>query len=268
MQLPHWLKEEESYTPAKDRDYFISRSFLRITSLLARYDSSKSADVPAKWLPSPIAALLLLIILILLCAASHQPYFLYTAAAPLLVLLAFQEGNAIKRLLLPAVTAALFSLLILLPAIFFTGNPFTLLLPCKTFLSVLAAGIFTHFYSWHKITAAISWLHVPQTIIFIMDTALRYIYLLGRISCDSLTALQLRSVGYNPHKSAAMAGVLGSLFLKSQEMSQEMYHAMQCRGFTGIYPHSHKNPLRPVDFTLLGVITALVLIYLRLEMLL
>lgn len=268
MQLPDWLKKEENYTPAKDRDYFISRSFLRVAALLARYERSKNAPVPAGWLPSPIAALLFLIILIFLCAASRQPYFLYTAAAMLLTLLAAQDGAVIRRLLLPAVTAAFFSLLILLPAIFFTANPFTVLLPCKTFLSVLSAGIFTHLYPWHKITAAISWLHVPQTIIFILDTALRYIYLLGRLSCDSLTALSLRSVGRNPHKSAAMAGVLGSLLLKSQEMSQEMYHAMQCRGFTGTYPHSHKKSLRLADIALLGVVTALVLIYLRLEMLL
>ena len=267
MQLPDWLKSEEQYIPNKDRDYFISRSFLRITSILARYEAA-SPFLPERLCPSPMAALLFLLLLILLTATSSQPYFLYTAAALLLALLALHDGPAIRRLLLPALAAALFSLLILLPAILLTANPLTLLLPVKTFLTVLAAGIFTGMYAWHRMTAALSWFHVPQLAIFILDTALRYIYLLGSLSRDFLTALQLRSIGRNRQKSKAIAGVVGNLFLKSQEMSQEMYHAMQCRGFTGTYPHSHQRAWKPADIVLLLTATALLFIYLRLEMLL
>ena len=267
MQLPDWLKNEEQYIPGKDRDYFISRSFLRITAVLAKY-GYQPAFLQEKFCPSPMAALLFLLSLILLAATSSQPYFLYTLAALLLSLLALQDGMMIRRLLLPALLAAAVSLLILLPAILFTANPLTLLLPLKTFLTVLASSLFACLYSWNRITAAISWFHVPQLFIFILDTALRYIFLLGNLSRDFLTALRLRSIGCNRQKSQAMAGVTGNLFLKSQEMSLEMYHAMQCRGFTGTYPHSHKQPWKGADIALLLLFAVLLFIYLRLELLL
>ena len=267
MQLPDWLKNEEQYIPGKDRDYFISRSFLRITAVLAKY-GYQPAFLQEKFCPSPMAALLFLLGLILLAVTSSQPYFLYTLAALLLSLLALQDGVMIRQLLLPPVLAAAFSLLILLPAILFTANPLTLLLPCKTFLTVLASGLFASLYSWNRITAAISWFHVPQLFIFILDTALRYIFLLGNLSRDFLTALRLRSIGCNHQKSRAIAGRTGNLFLKSQEMSQEMYHAMQCRGFTGTYPHSHQLPWKGADIVLLLLFSVLFFIYLRLELLL
>ena len=265
MQLPDWLKTEERYIPDKDRDYFISRSFLRITGLLARYDG-QPPEIPAGLLPSPAAALLFLILLLLLCVTSRQAYFLHSAATLLLVLLALHDGRLIRQLLFPALAAAFFSFLILLPAICFTANPLTLLLPCKTFLTVLASGIFTRLYPWNVITAAISWFHVPQAFIFILDTSLRYIYLLGNLSRDALTALKLRSIGHNPQKSRSLAGILGNLFLKSQDMALEMHQAMQCRCFTGTYPHSHKSPWRPADIALLLLAGGLIFIYLRLEM--
>lgn len=266
MQLPDWLKTEEQYTPDKDRDHFISRSFLRIAGLLSRYDG-QPPDIPSWLLPSPVASLLFLLLLILLCVTSSQAYFLHSVAALLLVFLALQDGRLIRQLLFPALAAAFFSFLILLPAICFTANPLTLLLPCKTLLTVLASGIFARLYPWNVITSAISWFHVPQSLIFILDTALRYIYLLGNLSRDALTALKLRSVGHNPQKSRAMAGILGNLFLKSQDMALEMHQAMACRGFTGAYPHSHRLPFRPSDIGLLAVGLALLFIYLRLEML-
>ena len=266
MQLPDWLKTEEQYIPDKDRDYFISRSFLRITGLLSRYDGT-APNIPALLCPSPIASLLFLLLLILLCATSSQAYFLHSAAAPLLAFLALQDGRLIRQLLFPALAAAFFSFLILLPAICLTANPLTLLLPCKTFLTVLVSGIFARLYPWNVITSAISWFHVPQSFIFILDTSLRYIYLLGNLSRDALTALKLRSVGHNPRKSRAMAGILGNLFLKSQDMALEMHQAMACRGFTGVYTHSHRLPFKAADMGLLAIGLALLFIYLRLEML-
>jgi cobalt/nickel transport system permease protein len=48
-------------------------------------------------------------------------------------------------------------------------------------------------------------------------------------------ALKLRSVGRNAGKTASISGIAGTLFLKSKEMAEEMYAAMECRGFTGEY---------------------------------
>ena len=34
MKLPDWAAREETYNPGSDRDYFISRSLLRLVSIL------------------------------------------------------------------------------------------------------------------------------------------------------------------------------------------------------------------------------------------
>ena len=34
MKLPEWVQREETYNPGRDRDYFISRSLLRLVSVL------------------------------------------------------------------------------------------------------------------------------------------------------------------------------------------------------------------------------------------
>jgi cobalt/nickel transport system permease protein len=50
-----------------------------------------------------------------------------------------------------------------------------------------------------------------------------------------LYALKLRSVGRNHDKTASLSGVAGTVFLKSKEAAEEMYAAMECRGFSGTY---------------------------------
>ena len=80
-----------------------------------------------------------------------------------------------------------------------------------------------------------------------------------------LTALKLRSIGHNPHKGRALSGVLGVMFLRSREMSEEMYQAMVCRGYTGEYPATASWSLRRAEFCLLVIFLLFVLLYLRLE---
>lgn len=65
--------------------------------------------------------------------------------------------------------------------------------------------------AWHELTGALRTFRVPSLVIFILDTTLRYIVILGQEASDLLTALKLRSVGHNPDKKAAMSGVSGIL---------------------------------------------------------
>jgi cobalt/nickel transport system permease protein len=48
-------------------------------------------------------------------------------------------------------------------------------------------------------------------------------------------SLKLRSIGKNNRKYTSVPKIMGNLFLKSNEMGEEMYSAMECRGFTGEY---------------------------------
>ena len=98
--------------------------------------------------------------------------------------------------------------------------------------------------------------HVPSIIVFIFDTTLRYIVLLGETAQQILYALKIRSIGKNNNKSKAFGGVMGVVFQKSRKMSEEMYQAMCCRCFTGAYSNLKKQEITFIDYFLfiIGVV--------------
>ncbi len=118
---------------------------------------------------------------------------------------------------------------------------------------------------WHTLTACLRHFHIPALFIQILDITLKYIVLLGEISLQMLYALKLRSVGRMPSSRKAFSGVLGATFLKSREMSQDMYEAMVCRGFTGDYPAIAGQDWKFVDFWLLLVAGFLLVSYFYVE---
>lgn len=177
-------------------------------------------------------------------------------------------GAQLRQIVVGALTAALFCLLLILPALIFWSTGPAILLPFKTFLCVTALNLLQQYFSWHEITAALRRFHLPPEVIFILDTTLRYLVLLGDQASLLLTSLKLRSVGHNPRKHKAMAGIMGIVMQRSQRLSLEMAEAMRCRCFTGEYPVMAGERRRG---SLLGRLMLLVLLalyaflYLRLE---
>ena len=80
-----------------------------------------------------------------------------------------------------------------------------------------------------------------------------------------LYAVKLRSVGRNRQKKRAFAGIFGVAFLKSREMSEEMYQAMCCRGFTGEYRVEHHIKWRWHDFLYAILAIFLLILYIHIE---
>ena len=200
MELPAWACKDEAYRPTRDRDAFLSRSFLRVMQALAALRLSGARAL--RWSPQGLLALLFCWVL------------------------------------LTALAAAVFSLLLAAPAIFL-GTGRALLLPVKSFLTLGAVLLVGETVPWHALTGALASLRVPQTVIFLLDTTLRAIFLLGEEAGALLTALKLRSVGRNRRKQRAAGAVLGTLFLRAQRLSEATYEAMVCRGFTGTYRRAH-----------------------------
>lgn len=265
MNLPEWIKSEQGYTPSHDKEYFLARSLLKIAGILSRYKISSQTEIHGRLKPSPMAAMLAWLFTIIICALSHHSILLHSICCLLLWLMCLYQGRIIWKILKPAVLLAVFTFLLILPALLMGGNPLLPLLPYKCFISLLATGIFIHSYTFRQITCTLSWLHLPQIFIFILDTTLRYIYLLGNIAQDSLASLRLRSIGRNPHKSHITVNILGTVYLKSQQMSTEMYQAMVCRGFTGKYPHRHQQPFCLADIlpAMICIMLAMLYIYLQ-----
>ena len=158
-------------------------------------------------------------------------------AAILLLYLCTWPARDILNIMKAGCGASVLALIILLPAMIVqpSGIRNELLVVIKVFFSISTLSIFNHTTQWNHITGALRKLHIPGIFIFTLDITLKYIVLLGNLITDLLTSLQLRSVGKNNKKYSSIGGVMGVTFVRGTEMNQQMYEAMQCRGFTDDY---------------------------------
>lgn len=243
--IPAWMCQDEDYVPAVDKEAFLDKSSRSVWLALAklRFYEEKGGRYSA----APSLKLLYTIIFIILTAASKNYLFVLTMCAVVTVRLAFFSAKALRQILSVTFGAVMLSILLLLPAVFM-GNPQTMAnIIARVYVSVTLVGILSTGTSWNKITGSLRNFHVPAIFIFTLDITLKYISILGEICIDILRSVSLRSVGKNPDKAKSFSGILGVTFLKSNEMAEEMYAAMCCRGFTGEYKIRKKYKIRWID---------------------
>lgn len=242
--VPDWLLRPEDYAPLRDRERFLQRNMLRLTSLLSHMklqrggleDRAALSPVDRALVSVDSALRLLGLIVTIVCiSVASNMFFVYTVLALFLTASALRSGEElIDRLQLPLAAAAL-TALIMLPAVFL-GQPASLVrVSLKVFLSVgLVIGL-SRSVAYNQLIAGLRFYHVPGLVVFVLDITLKYIVMLGEVAEGVLMALRLRSVGRNDDKRGSSSGVMGITFLKAHDYAGEMYEAMECRGFTGDY---------------------------------
>ena len=250
LKLPDWVCKKEEYIATKDNDFFITKSLLGIIRMLRQLHFQNGTKMHQA---SSVGATILCTVLIILCACSHKPAFILCNLAFLLLILSLLDGKTIFRLLRHSLTITFLSSIVLIPAILYYQNGSILLIPLKTFLILLSLGLLTTYYNWHSILDVLNKFHFPSIIVFIFDTTLRYIALLGETAQQILLSLKIRSIGKNRQKSKALAGVMGVVFQKSRKMSEDMYQAMCCRCFTGVYSNIYKQKLIFKDYFMIFI---------------
>lgn len=233
FELPDWAKQEEACQAEADRDVFISRSFLRVLGVVGRLREMGARQEPV--LPSA-AAMLFLFFWLIMTALARTGTFLLLQAALVLALLALRDGRQLRRILAAALAAAALSALLVLPAVWLWGSWRSLLLPAKAFLSFSSLGWLLAVYPASVLSRTLSFLRVPRLVIFLFDTTLRHLVILGGAAGELLSALELRSVGKNHAKERSLTQTAGWLFLRSRFLGSALYEAMICRGFDGTYP--------------------------------
>ena len=233
FDLPEWAKREEKYQAKADRDAFISRSFLHMLGVAGRLREMGARREPV--LPSA-AAVLFLVFWLIMTALARTGTFLMMQAALVMALLAMRDGRQLRRIIAAALSAAAFSALLVLPAVWLWGSWRSLLLPAKAFLSFLSLGWLLAVYPVSALSRTLSFLRVPRLVIFLFDTTLRHLVILGEAAGELLSALELRSVGKNRAKGRSLTQTAGWLFLRSRFQGGALYEAMICRGFDGTYP--------------------------------
>ena len=236
--LPEWMKEEQDYTPLKGSDGFVTATVLRFLKLFRHFHTNREGTVTYM---GAGMRLLLCLGLILTVAMASNMFYLACVAAAFLVYLSISKTEVIKRVISASLVTAFLTFLIMLPAFFlYAGNSF-IVLPIKVFLSVGMLTLFTNVTPWNKITGSLRIFFVPNLVIFILDITIHYILLLGNIAYEMLEALKLRSVGKNKDRKQSFSGILGTVFLKSVEMSHETRDAMTCRMFDGTYTRTKET---------------------------
>ena len=256
MPVPEWLLKDERYVPRTDREAFLNRSILSFLSVLSK-GRPRGGKEEGQGRMEPLVKILSVFTVLLLIALTRSPFFLAMAGTGLLVILALQSGKRIAIVLKTSLAVAVFTVLILLPSAFWGHGSSLVLITAKVLISVTSVKLVSVTTEWASISGAFKRLGAPDLFILVFDIALKYITLLGEFALAMLYALKLRSVGMNAGKTASLSGIAGTLFLKSKEMAEEMYAAMECRGFTGKYRASGSLRLGLGDVALGTAVTLL-----------
>lgn len=234
--IPEWLLKNDAYTPPSGSVNFLQKNLLTVLAKLTALREEKNTG---KHGYSTSFRLIFLFTLLLCICLSQATIFLLLISAALLAYISTLTSRHILMIIKPALAAAIFSLLLLLPAVLSHLTVFWFL-PLKIFLSTAAIMLFTVSTPFYLLTRAFKTLQVPSFLILLLDITLRYITLLGSTAESLLVALKLRCVGKNTTKYQSLGSVTGTIFLKAQENASETYSAMLCRCFTGEYTASGK----------------------------
>lgn len=261
--MPEWLEASENYEPERDQDAFINKSILGFLRILSKM-RNQSGPLQAKNEINAEIKVACTFFLVIMISLTTNFAFLLTVGVYLLFLLSFQQGECIVKILKVSLAAGIFTFVIVLPSLFF-GNLYScIMIPSKVLPSVMAVNILSYSTRWSSITKALKTFFVSDIFIFVLEITIKYIVLLGELSLNMLYALKMRSIGKNRNKNTALSGIAGTMFLKSKEMAEEMYDAMQCRCYTGEYKVSRRIKFTFKDFLYVAVNLCMLVLFIYL----
>jgi cobalt/nickel transport system permease protein len=261
--VPEWLLISENYIPLTDKDTFVNKSILSIFKVISRIKMQDTIQQSRFNINVPLNVLCTAILLILV-SLTKSFVFVMIINVYLLSILCVTDTDRLVRILKLSVGVTLFTAIIMLPA-FIQGNSYSsIMITTKVFASITVVGLLSHTTKWSLLTKALKRFYVPDIFILILDITIKYIYRLGELSLNMFYALKLRSVGRNNKKYTSMAGVAGTMFLQSMEMAEEMYHAMECRGFSGEYHRMEKSKFKWIDYFYITIHIGFFVLYLYL----
>lgn len=245
--MPEWLLKKDDYIPQKDKNAFINKSILSILKVFSRF-MKQTEYKKNKVEINPLVKLISTLIAIIFISLTRSFAFVLIVNVFILVLINFLTIDDIKHVLKLGLTVGIFTFIILLPSIFLGYGNNSLMITLKVLASVTFINILACTTQWNGLISALKVLHVPDIFIFVLDITIKYILMLGDFSLNMLYCLKLRAIGKSSNKATALSGVIGTMFIKSKELAEEMQGAMECRGFTGEYKVYKKLKLKLPDY--------------------
>lgn len=245
--MPDWLQKKDNYIPVNDKDAFINKSILSLFKILSKFKMQTNLK-DSKYEINALVKLLSVLLFIIFVSMTKSFTFVIGSAVLLLVVISLLNAYQITHILKLSLTVGLFTFIIFLPSVFLGYGSNIIMVTLKVLCSVAMINTLAYTTKWNDLFAALTYLHVPSMFIFVIDITIKYIIILGEFSLDLLYALKLRSVGRSHKKNNSLGGIMGSMFIKSSDMADDMYKAMECRGFTGEYKFYKKLKLKFTDY--------------------
>ncbi len=257
-----WLLKKDDYVPVRDSNSFLSKNILSVVGILSSLRRRKNTNCSWIYKVSIILKLVFTIAFVISLSFTRSVFYSAVVNVYMLSFLFFINSYDRKRILKLFSSSIVFSLLIVLPSLFFYSNLYNvLLLFLRVTGSIICISILVYTCLPHHITGCMNRLYIPGVLILVFDLALKYIILLGDCALEMFRALKLRSVGVNKKNHNATFAIFGVMFLKSRAYSEELYNAMICRCFDGSYPGYYKLKFRLRAQDLYYVVLSLIVLY-------
>jgi len=258
--VPEWLSAKDNYIPKEEKNLYIEKSIFSLIKIISIIRQNKNQD-KLIYSINPTLKVVSVILMILCVSISRSFIYIFIIDIYVLINLFLMEKKSRKRLLLKSFIFPLVTLIALIPSMFYGNINNSLLIFQKLIITILLMNLLSHNTKWSEISKSLKLLFIPDIFIWIMDITIRYIVLLGEHSINLLFALKLRSIGITSNKYNSLTGIMGNLFIKSYKMSEEMFHAMECRGFVGEYTTKVNLKLKKMDYVYLAINILLVSLF-------
>ena len=261
--VPEWLSAKDNYIPKEEKNLYIEKSIFSLIKIISIIRQNKNQD-KLIYSINPTLKVVSIIVMILCISISRSFIYLLLIDIYVLINLFLMEKKSRKMILFKSFMFPLITLIALIPSMFYGNIHNSLLLFQKLIITILLMNLLSHNTKWSEISKSLKLLFIPDIFIWIMDITIKYIVLLGEHSINLLNALKLRSIGITYNKYNSLTGIMGNLFIKSYKMSEEMFHAMECRGFVGEYTTKVNLKLKKMDYVYLAINILLVSLFIYL----
>lgn len=227
-----WLYKKENFEPIKSKNSYIEKSIKAFEKVLLKF---KHINIGEKfkyiYFQNPLIKSVITLMIIIITSFTHDYFGMIYITLWILNFLFLMERKDVYKCLSISLIVFLGNFIVLIPAIL-SKNYHSIFIIAKSILMVLTINIYVFSTKWNHITRVLKFFKIPDIFIFLLDITLKYIISFSEFSIEMLNALKVRVIGKTNYNGT---GIIGTLFLKSKEQSEELYFAMECRGFSGEY---------------------------------
>lgn len=244
MKMPDWLENDENYKLNTKKDDYVRKNIIRFNSLIKLvqrenvYNCNNEINSSLK--------ILSLILLMVLISASRDTYQLWICILFVMIQMSLNSGKIILNILKKSLLMFIFPLIIFIPYAICAPISIALIYYLKIFTMMIEVQIF-----------------ISGTTIY--DVGQSYLNCTAYLIRDVLQAINIRNVGKDIHKYNTIGGLFSKIFIKVKRCGEELYNAMECRGFTDTYakPSVKHMSKKDVLFILCHILFIVIYFYVR-----